>query len=669
MKNNLIFTKAFEYMVHGYSVLPINSESKLPLLSSWKEFQDRAASEEEITLWWKKNPEANVAIVTGKISNITVVDIDMKADGQVTSLSTFPKTYTVQTPSGGYHLYYEYDPEILQTANTYFQFPHTDIRNDGGYVLAPPSKNSKGEYKIIHDVPVAKFPRNLFIKTTPISKQKVAGLLRGMNKMAEGDGRNNALTSVIGKLLNVVQFMDHEAVAYPIALSINQQFKTPLAEKEVRTIFNSIHNKESKKPLAQIEFLKNDKGIIPNEENVLRTIKNDEVLKDKFRYNTFTGLFESRFENDIWETIQRVDIIGVRMYLMRTYPHFTRIPHSTTEDAIIRFVKENKVSPPVEFIKSIVWDRIPRLNSWISKTYNTEDDIYHQAVGSNWLKGMVKRLVHPGSKFDYVLVLEGKQGIKKSTSLSVLGGDWHVETVFTPDNKDFFMLFGGKSIVEFSEGETLSRTEAKHLKAVITMQYDKYRPPYERAPKDFPRQCVFAMTTNQDQYLKDETGNRRWLPVACIGQVNIEWLKENRDQLFAEAYHRVIILKETTYEFPVEETEMQQAMRQTVDPRTEQIYDWYYTKVNDTQKEEGITTRMAFVGGIHGGATFGKEMGRLEEMITGAILRDFLKLERRRAREEGIRIYRYYPSPESIKLAPQKTLVAHDPVKEIYDKW
>src|ERR1019366_5023328 len=114
------------------------------------------------------------------------------------------------------------------------------------------------------------------------------------------------------------------------------------------------------------------------------------------------------------------------------------------------------------------------------------------------------------------------------------------------DNKDFFMQFQGKLFVEFSEGETLNRTETKKMKAIITTQFDRYRPPFGRSSQDFPRRCVFAMTTNQEEYLKDETGNRRWLPVRLVKKTaDTEWLAENREQIFAEAYHRVITLKET----------------------------------------------------------------------------------------------------------------------------
>ena len=671
MNKNPLYGKAFEYAVRGYSVMPLR-KNKLPLLNSWKAFQSKPADEDQITAWWKTYPTANVGILTGKVSGITIVDIDVSKGTQV-SLDTFPRTLTVKTPTGGYHLYYKYDARILQTANTFPQFPHVDIRNDGGYVVAPPSEcdyvkenvRIKGVYKVEGNYPVAAFPVELFLNSTQTSEKNPANkravsLLKSFKGMEEGDGRNNALTKAIGKLLKLTMPQDFEDVAYPIALSLNNQFKKPLDEKEVRTIFDSISKREEDKPLARTEFLKSDKGVvIVNEENVFRTLQADKNLDGHFRDNLFAGVSETDFEHPDgkWEAIQRSDITAVQMYLMRTYAHFEHVPHGAVEDAIMHYVRKHKVSPPVEWLSSLTWDKKDRLDTWLSQVFGVEEDVYHKAVGANWMKGLVKRIVLPGCKFDYVIVLEGKQGMRKSTSLATLGGDWYVETVFTPDNKDFFMIFAGKAIVEFSEGETLSRTEAKRLKAVITMQNDKYRPPYERAAKEFPRQCVFAMTTNQEQYLKDETGNRRWLPIKVMKMADIDWLKDNREQLFAEAYHRAITLGEKTYEFPEAETKMQQEMRQTTDPREEQIYDWYFKTLTKEERELGITTRQAYVCGVQGildvsAASFGKEMGKMEEIIIGAILRESLFLDRKRTRDNMERFYRYYPSKQTDEIQP-----------------
>ncbi len=642
---SLHYQKAQEYISRGLSVIPVGT-NKRPSLKSWKKYQEELASDLDIEQWFSK--DQNIGIVTGSISGITVVDIDVKGD-VVVSVDKFPETYTVKTPSGGYHLYYQYTPEIKQTANTFPHLPHVDIRNDGGYVVAPPSQTDKGVYEIVKNIPYAPFPISMF---NPVFMKKIAGVLKGMNILMEGDGRNNALTRITGKVLQLTEYQDFETVAYPIITGANLQFKQPLPEPEVRAIFDSISSKEQKKQKENEYLLKTDKGVVvTNEENVYRVLKNDPLLSQKFRYNTFKYEVETCFDTE-WQPLQRYDIVNVRLYLQRTYPFLSKVAHASVEDTILRIANDHKVSPPVEWMDSLVWDETPRLDAWLSEVYNVPKNVYHERVGANWLKGLVKRLVYPGCKFDYVLVLEGTQGIGKSTSLAMLAKEWYVETTFAPDNKDFFMIFSGKAVVEFSEGETLSRTEAKHLKAVITMQMDKYRPPYERAPKEFPRQCVFAMTTNQDEYLKDETGNRRWLPVACRGPINLKWLEENREQLFAEAYHRVITLKETTYEFPQESLAQEQEMRRIADPYEEIVYDWYFKKLGSREREEGITTRQAWLYAVNGGVTYGKDMNKMEAMRLGGILRSQLKLERKQKRIGYDRDYRYYPSEATIEMGP-----------------
>lgn len=390
---------------------------------------------------------------------------------------------------------------------------------------------------------------------------------------------------------------------------------------------------------------------VQNTENMCRILRAHPEFAGNFRYDIFRNVFEQCLAGK-WKPFEDNDAVRVQTRIQVLYPPFLKVGKEIVYDAMVKVAKENEIDSAADWLRSLTWDGEARLDGWISSAYGTENDEYHQKVGANWVKGLVKRIIEPGSKFDYVLVLEGKQGIRKSTSLLVLGQSWHVETTMSTDNKDFFMQFQGKAIIEFSEGETLSRTEVKRMKAIITMQSDKYRPPYERTSQDFPRRCVFAMTTNQDQYLKDETGNRRWLPVAIKQNVNIDWLKENRDQLFAEAYHRVITLKETTYEFPEEETARQQSLRQAIDPREEQIYNWYWKKLGNTEREAGITTRDAYVMGVQNGSAFGREMSRIDEIMVGSMLREGLKLDRRRIMNEGSRYYRYYESPESKALAP-----------------
>ncbi len=405
-----------------------------------------------------------------------------------------------------------------------------------------------------------------------------------------------------------------------------------------------------------IEFVysltaRGDKRFIANTENFCRVLRHHPRFRGCFRYDIFRNAYEI-FADGRWRGFEDNDAVTVQTSVSVVYSDlFGKAGKDMAYDAMVKVAKECAIDSAADFVNSLVWDGEARLDSWLSKTYGCPEDEYHRAVASNWMKGLVKRILNPGCKFDYVLVLEGEQGSRKSTSLAVLGGNWHVETAMSTESKDFFMQFQGKAIVEFSEGETLSRTEVKRMKAIITMQSDKYRPPYERSSQDFPRRCVFAMTTNQTEYLKDETGNRRWLPVAlALPEANIDWLKANRGQLFAEAAHRVAVLGESVHEFPREATLAAQHSRRVEDPNMEAVVSWYFDKVSDDDRTlNGITVDRAYKEALHGGF-MSKPITKFEQMAIASIFRDTLKLVRKELSRNGIRTSRWFAPEGAQKL-------------------
>lgn len=414
-----------------------------------------------------------------------------------------------------------------------------------------------------------------------------------------------------------------------------------------RTINNAIKNctetyeTQGENDGINYGFLRKNKKNTLCLENIAKVLRLNSLFAGRFRWDNFKNQIEIN-ENDKWVQFEDKHIVNVQRVISTQFTDFQTIRKDMAYDAVFLVAHENAIDSAIDYLKGLKWDGTPRLDTWLCSVYGVPNDKYHRAVGSNWLKGLVKRIVFPGCKFDYVLVLEGEQGTKKSTSLSILGGEWHMETTMGTDTKDFFMQFSSKAIIEFSEGETLSRTEVKRMKAIITTQNDKFRAPYDRVSRDHPRRCVFAMTTNSTEYLKDETGNRRWLPVATVfPEANIEWIKTNRDQLYAETYYRVITKNETTWDFPKEETKAQQDARRISDPNSELVIDWYFNALNETDRNAGITILQVHINAF--GNHFSKKMQKYEEMSIANILKDVLKLEKKQNMLNGIRATRWYP--------------------------
>lgn len=396
----------------------------------------------------------------------------------------------------------------------------------------------------------------------------------------------------------------------------------------------------------------NGEQIISCKENVLIALRITEGLYGRVRRNLWTDKTEIFDIDGKWRPEDDNDINIIQSILSNNYPDYSLRTASETfvRNALLQYAMENAIDPAIEYFKSLVWDGTPRLDTWIKKTYNTEEnDEAYKSFGRQWVKAIVKRVCMPGCKFDNVLVLEGPQGLRKSMSLyTLIGKEWHIELTINPNDKDFFLSMQGKMIVEFSEGEIQDRTSTKLLKSVITRATDTYRTPYGRTTKDKPRRCVFAMSVNGDDYLKDDTGNRRWLPVKCGSSINIEWLEENREQILAEAYHYAITLDENLYDglYTDEIREMQEERRMKRFEETK-IVDWYEYRSKE-EREEGYTLEEVFELAI-GKGKVEEKMNQLHNVIIPPILTNVLKLKKVKRSKDGKRKMLYIPTEETNK--------------------
>lgn len=253
--------------------------------------------------------------------------------------------------------------------------------------------------------------------------------------------------------------------------------------------------------------------------------------------------------------------------------------------AVLLIADLNKYHVVRNYLDGLVWDGQRRLARWLIDRMGASDILYNEVVGCKWLVAAVARIYRPGCKADNVLILEGDQGIFKSTALKVLGGEWFTDAPFRLGDKDAYIVIRGKWLVELAELDSFNKAESTGAKLFFGQYVDRYRTPYGKRAVDVPRQQLFAGTTNSDAYLKDDTGNRRYWPVK-VTLIDLEGLKADRDQIWAEAVHE---FRAGTEWWPTSAEkdmfEEQQDERYVGDAYTSLINAWLVGKSSTTMTE------------------------------------------------------------------------------------
>ena len=318
--------------------------------------------------------------------------------------------------------------------------------------------------------------------------------------------------------------------------------------------------------------------------NVMRTVPElrDSIWYDDFHSKIFTT----------WRGKQRewcdADTFAVTEYFQGHLQIDVR--DDNVRKAVHLHASRNRRNEPNEWLQGLKWDGINRIDMMMADAFGVEQTIYSMAVSKNFMLSLAARISKPGCKVDSMVVFEGAQGTFKSTAMSIIGGDWYTEMIESINTKDFFLALHGKLIVEIAELDAFNKGETTRIKQTISNACDRYRKPFDRETQDHPRRCIFVGTTNETHYLKDSSGGRRFWPISC-GRINLDLLKENRDQYFAEACQR-INSGASWWDMPVGDAAEEQEARREEDTWEEAIKNWLYASTGE------ITTKQILLDAV-----------------------------------------------------------------------
>lgn len=279
--------------------------------------------------------------------------------------------------------------------------------------------------------------------------------------------------------------------------------------------------------------------------NAVLILRHDRFLRGAFALDRFEKR-EVATKNLPWRKVTKSnryltdsDDVQVRHYVETRYKLTSK---QAVQDGMLLICDENSFHPVKEYLDNLVWDGTPRLDNMFVDYLGAEDNAYTRAIARKMCVAAVARIYDPGCKFDNVVTLIGSQGLGKSTFVSRLGGKWYSDSFGTIQGKEAYEAIQGVWIVEMAEMAGMKKAEKEQIKHFISKKDDRYRVAYGKRVENFPRQCIFIATTNEEDPLEDPTGNRRFWVLPCkIAKANksiFDQLPVEVDQLWAEAKKR-----------------------------------------------------------------------------------------------------------------------------------
>ena len=281
------------------------------------------------------------------------------------------------------------------------------------------------------------------------------------------------------------------------------------------------------------------KGVFPADRtNLIAALLREDLCRHELRFDTFTQqIMIKRPDNDHWRPLEDTDYMQLALELENGANGFLFKPISKEliRDVTHYVAHQTSYDSAQDWLRQIEWDGQQRVNRFLTAHFGTEENDYHEAISRYIWTALAGRVLNPGSKVDMVPIAVGAQGLGKSSVVAAIAPDpdSFSELDLGMRDSDFARLIRGKLVVELGELKGLRVKEVAQIKQMITRRFEEWIPKYQENKTRYPRRCLFIGTTNETEFLTDDTGNRRWLPFH-VGQCSPELTIKDRDQLWAE---------------------------------------------------------------------------------------------------------------------------------------
>ncbi|SFJ73690.1 VapE domain-containing protein [Celeribacter neptunius] len=575
----------------GFSVFPVRNWGDGEAWKPVKGFPEKATRDlDQIRAWWAMWPDARVGLLTGEANGLTVIDVDMKngKDG-VASLAELgfadlDKMTPVRSrsPSGGWHLFFKYQPGLKGTVGRLGE--GLDIRNNRQFVIAPGSYKDSTQYAEmgapLGETELPPFPESLIPEPEPErptielltvaspdqcqwAADRLTMLADDLAALSEGSRQSTLNETVLwAGGVGAHGMLDREETR---ELLLEACFANGLPESEFEATFDRAWNDGMRKPVSDFPLLYTaddfddlqvqSPAFEAGEKLNLATFANGNMKPSlsatmffliKVNAERNLGLkFNEFLRNEEWlrGEVTDADQTEIKIWIEQAGITYASCPlHSVSKsdanDAIAALSRKHPHHPVRDWLSSLHHDGQRRAETLFIDYLGCPDTPYFRDTARLLLVAAVARIFEPGHKFDFAPIIEGAQGIRKSTFVKTLcpRADWYGDPqIDWSEDKHVLEQTQGIWLLELGELTGLRKAEVNVIKAAISRTHDKAREAYGRKSQRVARQFVMIGTTNDRDYLVDDENRRFWPIPAQVEQTDTEKLAREIPSIWAEA--------------------------------------------------------------------------------------------------------------------------------------